>query len=183
MKKVLLFLIALLILPAAAGCTQTPAEAHAEAIPFVRFEKTQAFSTIYPAGWEAVILETGIIVFAPQEVFKSEAAGPSLTVYRDAPADSMESPAELLDHFLELGPLREGFLVEPSLETEIDGVPGLTAAFSSTSSDLPLQGCIAMVRLENNAVYYFVAAAPRQQWDQEWFYLEQIIHQTTFNEN
>ncbi|MBN1266828.1 MAG: hypothetical protein JXA25_15135 [Anaerolineales bacterium] len=185
MRKLLVLLFCVIHGLTITGCgLDTAREQAAETVQFVRFDETKAFQTLYPQGWEARIVETGILVFAPVEVMNEDKPGPSLTVYRDAPADSTESLSELMDHFLSNGPIREGYkLVTPINETGINGFQGLMVDFESTAEDNTLKGRIEMVRLDNQAVYYFIASAPQQVWEKEWFFMDQIIRQSIFNES
>ena len=185
MRRLFALVILIFLLIAVTGCTPEPARSQAvETVPFIRFEETQAFHTLYPSGWEAYILDKGIVLFAPPEVLEDKVPGPSLTVYRDAPADSIETLSVLMDHFLDNGPMRADYLLTSSIQnTEVNGVQGLMVDFESTDPGDQIKGRIEMVRLDNQAVYYFIASAPHDVWDQEWFYLEQIIHQSVFIEN
>ena len=172
---------AVLLNTAASACSTI--QVGASTPEYVRFLDTSAFSTIYPAEWKAEIFDKGIIVFAPPELVDGGELAASVTVYRDAPAASEETDAELLDHFLSAGPVRgEYSLLSPIEDTMVDGIPGLEVEIGSGDQAAGLHGRIEMVQLDNGAVYYFTALAPADSWEEDWMLIEPIIRQVEFTE-
>lgn len=178
--KKMFLITALLFSTLVSACALTSGES--SELQYVRFLDTSAFSTIYPENWKAEIFEKGIMVFASPELLEGGTLAASVTVYRDAPADSEETDRELLDHFLSAGPLRGDYrLLSPIEDTMIGGIPGLKVEIGSGDKAV-LRGKIEMVQLDNGAVYYFTALAPADSWEHGWRLMEPIIRQVEFTE-
>jgi hypothetical protein len=148
------------------------------------YKNETAFDTVYPQGWTSEVIRTGIMVFAPEEVAYDLVPGPTMTVILEAPRGFSDA-AEGLDHFLEFGPLREGYVITSEIApTQLGQYDGIQVGVEREATEMfiAMKGVITAAETAKSNIYYFVATAPTEQWDQNWPLFLAIVQNVNFNE-
>ncbi len=148
------------------------------------FKNETAFDTVYPEGWTSEIIRQGILVFAPEDVAYELVPGPTMTVILESPR-GFADVEEGLDHFLEFGPLREDYIltseIKPIQLGQYDGLQ-VGIAREATEMFIAMKGVITAAETGKSNIYYFVATAPDEQWEQSWPQFLAILQNVNFNE-
>jgi hypothetical protein len=157
----------------------------ATSLPVWVFQNEKTFNTVYPEGWSEEVVKEGFLVFSPPEVGYEGNPGPSLTVLRQVPERIAFSLEEEFNHFLEFGPLREDYTISsPNTPFQVGEYEGIRVGVERQASDIyiSMKGVIVAVKTKSATLYYFIATAPTEQWEESWPLLLAIIQNVTFNE-
>lgn len=152
------------------------------------YSNPTAFDMHYPAGWTNNIVKQGVMVIAPPEVASLDAPGPSVTIYRVGPGFS-DPDLDLnvqLEEFLNRGPLSQGFVISSEiLPRDLGQYSGYTADIEreETAEGLnAMHGRIVVVRADTKALYYVMATAPSEMWEDNVVFFTAIYQSMLFNE-
>ena len=148
------------------------------------YKNETAFDTVYPEGWVSDILRQGILVFSPEEVAYELVPGPTMTVILEPPR-GFADVEEALDHFLEFGPLRQDYVITSEIKPiQLGQYEGLQVgvAREATEMFIAMKGVITAAETGKSNIYYFVATAPEEQWEQGWPQFLAILQNVHFNE-
>jgi hypothetical protein len=148
------------------------------------YKNETAFDTVFPEGWTNEIIRQGILVFAPEEVAYELVPGPTMTVILESPR-GFNNVEEGLDHFLEFGPLRANYVITSEIKpVQLGQYDGLQVGVSREETEMliAMKGVITAAETEKNNIYYFVATAPEEEWEQSWPQFLAILQNVHFNE-
>ncbi len=181
-----IFVLAFVSIIGLSACDSNPENTpEVTPLPVWKFENEMTFNTVYPAGWSAEVMKEGFLVFSPPEVGYDGNPGPSMTVLREVPESIAFSLEEELDHFLQFGPLREDYTVSsPNTPFQVGEYEGIRVGVERQASDIyiSMKGVIVAVKTESATLYYFIATAPSEQWEESWPLLLAMMQNVTFNE-
>jgi hypothetical protein len=152
-------------------------------IPVVEYTNETSFDTVYPSDWVETVLGTGFLVFSPIEVAYEGLPGPSITVRMIPPGFSAPTLEEDMQRFLEFGPLRGDYVQNTDIQSaKVGQYSGLRVEVEREAADefIAMKGVIVAVWTENTTVYYFIATAPTEQWDQNWPKMQAILQNLQF---
>lgn len=144
------------------GVTATPSR-------LKQYTNPVAFDLLYPTDWTELIIRQGIIVFGTQAAVSLDntSTEPSMLVYRQSP-DLNLNLDEVMDRFLEIGPLASGFTqVDRHTKLMVDTRPTvITRVEREAGNDLDAATSIVMaIEADNTYRYVFVATAPEAEFE------------------
>lgn len=147
-----------------------------------------AFSLQYPADWTYYIPHLGMLIIGELEGALQNKPGPSFVVFRKEPLGIGEETArDLLENYLERGPLSEGYLqtgkITPVTIGGLEGVEALVEEPEAEDRPLMLRSYVASVVTSQGVGYVFTATSPQQMWDDDWPTLRTIRDSITFPEH